>query len=350
MNSDRLPFLDGLRGWASLVVLVAHLFSPHIPPYACSIFCNSRLAVAMFFVVSGFSLSRISTGRLLARSAIARYPRLALPCAAHALVDCALFPAAWWIDLAAPVVVFLPAAQSPADMAWLRSSVLSHWNQLWTLSVELTASWAIFLWIAVRPFVRRSEHAFAPILLAAYVSSPNYAFFVWGVGMSSVWTTISAKAPRPFAGAALVAAVFAVEALPKPDYRIRDAAMAFQTACLVAASAFSPFVRDAFSCRLSAFLGRISFSLYLCHMYVFRAMTRTLQPTFVGTVWVNAEDWPELRTSLLSVPVAILWAVITSPVDAWAIGIAKRFACFFLRAEEEEDLEEEPMISIEQNL
>src|ERR1700691_4379638 len=91
-ETKRVRFLDGLRGWAAIVVLLHHIFIDGLPAnafmadrvlWAKVFFLNGTLAVCIFFVVSGFSLSirYLDTGddRGLARLAAGRYLRLALP-------------------------------------------------------------------------------------------------------------------------------------------------------------------------------------------------------------------------------------------------------------------------------
>src|SRR5665213_1692875 len=91
-SATRFRFLDGLRGWAAVVVLFYHIFIDGLPPDAvmadrmiwAKVFClNGTLAVCVFFVISGFSLSirYLETGdeRGLARIAFGRYFRLAIP-------------------------------------------------------------------------------------------------------------------------------------------------------------------------------------------------------------------------------------------------------------------------------
>ena len=84
-EAGRLRFLDGLRGWAAVVVLLHHVFIDGPPangfmadrtPWA-KVFVNGTLAVCVFFVISGFSLSirylDRGDGGTLARIAAGRY-------------------------------------------------------------------------------------------------------------------------------------------------------------------------------------------------------------------------------------------------------------------------------------
>jgi peptidoglycan/LPS O-acetylase OafA/YrhL len=91
-GATRLRFLDGLRGWAAVVVLLHHVFIDGLPAnalmadrslWAKVFFLNGTLAVSVFFVISGFSLSirylETGNGSALGRIAAGRYLRLALP-------------------------------------------------------------------------------------------------------------------------------------------------------------------------------------------------------------------------------------------------------------------------------
>lgn len=59
----RLDFLDGLRGWAALVVVFYHVTALVFPPIALMphlipfLPWNGVLAVTLFFLISGFALT-----------------------------------------------------------------------------------------------------------------------------------------------------------------------------------------------------------------------------------------------------------------------------------------------------
>ena len=87
-GTTRLRFLDGLRGWAAVVVLLHHVFIDGLPAnalmadrslWAKVFFLNGTLAVSVFFVISGFSLSirylETGNGSGLGRIAAGRYLR-----------------------------------------------------------------------------------------------------------------------------------------------------------------------------------------------------------------------------------------------------------------------------------
>ena len=115
----RFRFLDGLRGWAAVVVLLHHLFIDGLPAnsfmadralWAKVFFLNGTLAVSVFFVISGFSLSirylETGDGRALGRIAAGRYLRLALPIFAICAVTYVLLVSG----------LIPPAAQRPSPL------------------------------------------------------------------------------------------------------------------------------------------------------------------------------------------------------------------------------------------
>ena len=98
-QSSRLTTLEGLRGLASLVVVIWHSFLGFSPERTgifdkfsaadsfsgslLFVFMNGTGAVVFFFVLSGFVLPRSglvgSDKSLIARAAVRRYPRLMMP-------------------------------------------------------------------------------------------------------------------------------------------------------------------------------------------------------------------------------------------------------------------------------
>src|SRR5579872_2746351 len=83
---NRLKNLDGLRGWAALTVVFGHL-TRKIGPFKYLLFTpltDTRLAVGIFFIISGFVLSYRFIGYriefiTLAKIFVARYIRLVIP-------------------------------------------------------------------------------------------------------------------------------------------------------------------------------------------------------------------------------------------------------------------------------
>jgi peptidoglycan/LPS O-acetylase OafA/YrhL len=100
-TATRFHELDGLRGWAALSVVAFHLYwetfgvaAPGFRNLATAFFLDARLAVSLFFVLSGEALSAAYfAGKgeaAVIRLGIKRYTRLTIPIAATCLIVFAL--------------------------------------------------------------------------------------------------------------------------------------------------------------------------------------------------------------------------------------------------------------------
>ncbi|OIN94171.1 MAG: hypothetical protein AUJ20_01615 [Comamonadaceae bacterium CG1_02_60_18] len=87
---DRSYFLDGIRGWASLMVLFSHLVVfflansiKEFQPWIFGIITDGNLVIFIFFVLSGFvlTLGYVQKGerQIIVALALRRYPRFAIP-------------------------------------------------------------------------------------------------------------------------------------------------------------------------------------------------------------------------------------------------------------------------------
>jgi peptidoglycan/LPS O-acetylase OafA/YrhL len=103
--SGRVRYLDGLRGFGSVQVLLLHILTMIFPFIAAShiggdslqkliidtpvqFICDGSLAVFIFFLISGYVLSQAYKSKMDSRMALiaSRYIRLALPCFASAIL------------------------------------------------------------------------------------------------------------------------------------------------------------------------------------------------------------------------------------------------------------------------
>src|SRR5262245_59292762 len=113
-SGHRVEFLDGMRGWASLMVVFAHLLPCFLAittpmyrqPYLTFI-SDGTLAVYIFFVLSGFALSirflQTGSSRIPVELALRRYPRLTLPIFASCAIAFVLMKLHLFYNVAAAV-------------------------------------------------------------------------------------------------------------------------------------------------------------------------------------------------------------------------------------------------------
>jgi peptidoglycan/LPS O-acetylase OafA/YrhL len=199
-ENGRLPSLDGLRGLAALVVLAHHtllaseptLAGPyHDGPFPAGgsvgwlltytplhILWAGPEFVVVFFVLSGFVLSRPTAAGGARPRALSYYPRrllrlylpvwaaVALAAALHLALSHASLPtASWWLDAHSEPLTLEAVRQD----AGLLSKYTGHWavlDVLWSLRWEVLFSLALPLLLAVTVWVpsRSSRHSLSALV------------------------------------------------------------------------------------------------------------------------------------------------------------------------------------------
>jgi peptidoglycan/LPS O-acetylase OafA/YrhL len=305
--------IDGLRGWASLAVLLFHL--------VCVVFgeqfsgvrgnpvkfalVNGPLAVFVFFVLSGDALSiaylRSGDRRVIDSLLIRRYFRLMIPVALATAIVFALMKTG--------LVFNKPAGQIATFYGWLggvidfvpgwlgfgRYVLLEVFNpwvvygappvvynpMLWTMSVELAGSGLVFLFWYLRPAIRHPRGVLAALVLALGVLGSLYALFFFGVLLSQWRADGRIDRWRERAAVQFAAPLFAVAAALL-HARFEEGAAAFRHVSLVCSMvlvvclyASRPALRF-LSSSFSRYLGEISFPLYLTHFAVLVSFTSFL--------------------------------------------------------------------------
>lgn len=305
----RLECLDGVRGVAALVVVVFHYLSAFLPtltpdqtanPYwladtPLAILFNGPFAVVVFFVLSGFVISRSAVKRFhLPLTIASRYLRLTVPMAASVII-------AWLLLISFPndaatlgAITGTPwlAKTYNGEIPSLFSAVkdgtfevylhgMSRFNNvLWSMRPELIGSVGIYVAYA---FVHRGAYRVSILAVLFFFllwkGRPYYyEAFIFGALMQEAWTANRLTGLN--AALALVVGVilgsqsadfasrYGLDFLPVPirpgvaDGLIYPVAAALIVyACLKSALA-SRF----FQVGPCLFLGRILFGLYLIHV------------------------------------------------------------------------------------
>ncbi|MGO4305368.1 acyltransferase family protein [Cupriavidus sp. RAF12] len=352
MNSirdSRLHFLDGLRGWGALVVLLAHTFGEGFPISdrvtlilsRMGIF-NAGLAVWVFFVVSGFSLSigfcRRHDPTILTGISLGRYARLAVPILVVALLLYLFFA----LGLVPSVEHRLPIFQAflptgPTLLNVFRFSLFDVFfaydpaktliGPLWTMSFELWGSALVIGTLFVAGRLDRRVYLYAVLGVVTFLVDPIYTAFIIGLVLAEVHASgvmernhsLWGKALLLIFGAGILCAGFL------PVIGNRPGAYLVVAVMLTASSVFSRLISNFLSGDLSRFLGRISFPLYLIHGPLFLAYGN------------NAYRWIEdpthvqkLLLNLSIVAICIGCATLLSSVDRLGIIAAKRFSGYIM--------------------
>jgi len=339
----RFRFLDGLRGWAAVVVLFHHIFIDGLPPnsfmadrifWAKVFFMNGTFAVCLFFVISGFSLSisYLQTGdeRGLARMAAGRYLRLAIPifaiCAiTYVLLVLGIIPPA--VQRPSPLDVF--AAFTPTMSGLAEYSLFnvfvsqstaaeSYDPPLWTMFYEFLGSFMVFAVLAILRSWRLRTWFLGALFIVLAIYGPYFALFVAGILVADLFRQIESWKSRDLAGAMLCVAGLALSVLSSPHAKYVAA-----PACLVAGVALCGPVRRLFENRLGNFLGWISFPLYLVQAAVIYSFSiRGLDVIASFGFEPSAQRW---IIGAATVPVAILFAILFCPINDFAVTVSRRF-------------------------
>ena len=375
----KLAFVEGMRGAAAMVVCVTHSLKIFLPEvydgdqgvkswgvgeraFATSPFnvvLNPNFAVCIFFVLSGYVLSRSLLGEgnrvRIGYAALKRFPRLMLPVLASVLL-------AWMVLEAGGfhygAVRELTGAAMPDGFAAPRSFLFALfegslgaffvWDTrligdeslnpvLWTIGVELYGSFLVFLILAG---FRRRGLGYAAAALAFY----NSYYLAFPIGMALAELPTSARGRK---GLALASAILALALgsypyfgqtegfwrwLPTPPGAIP---IVFHhtvgAACLLAAVLLAPGgVREWFDLPIWRFLGRISYGLYLTHFTVLAALT-----TWLVLHWAPSLGYlPAIALAFaMTLPVQLILAYgFARWIDEPATWFAGQFATKMLAA------------------
>lgn len=321
----RIVFLDGLRGWASLMVVFSHvlqvwLLNPEamaqrgttwllsiINLTPLGVMMDGALAVHIFFAISGFVLAypvlTSSTPSLtLAKLAVARYPRLTVPIIVSCLIAYLVTKAGGWHNV--------PAGEASAS-SWLRSfyrfdggvldllrfvlwdvyfayDTARSWNAvLWTMAIELKGSMALFLLLTVpsRPARLAIGIGLAASTLGTYYSGFFLGYLLaelmlgHGLGRRQVATGY-----RSGLGLALLAAALILAVLGRTPVLLGletghlggITGKNIVAGLLLTGTLRVEAMRRLLETPCSRLLGRISFSLYLVHLPIICAISSWL--------------------------------------------------------------------------
>lgn len=358
----RLAMLDGIRGWASLVVLLYHLLPvlnggllPELNTVPVAMLLDGPLAISIFFVLSGEALSagyqRSSDPRIVQRLATRRYFRLTVPILlASALVFFAMILGldahragarvlhSGWLG---GFLQFRPSLPGLLRYALFRvyfdPPAPQHYvPMLWTMHTELLGSFVVFGLLALlhgRPQRQRLiGHGVALLLLTLF--APGLTGFVIGMLLGEArqrgWLRqVSRSAwywPALLAALLLLFGLSTLRAVAAHDAALNHALHAWfpKDKLMVDANAAGlfllvgllPRLEQFMSGRLSRFLGVISFPLYLVQFAVLITVTSWL------SVWLVDPAHPA-RGTLYGIVAASAGA---SLLLAYGFSFAERHA------------------------
>jgi peptidoglycan/LPS O-acetylase OafA/YrhL len=294
---QRLPFIDALKAIASQLIVLHHIafYGPMsdaaaslAPTLVGWLSQNARIAVQVFLVVAGFLAARqlapagtpqvVNPFGLLFR----RYWRLAIPYLAALAVAIAASALArsWMTDDVVPDVPTLPQILAHAA---LLHSILGYDSLsagVWYVAIDfqLFAATVLLFWLAQRlgPTPRIAA-GFAVVALAALALASLlhfnldadwdvwavYFFGAYALGALAYWSGASDRSPL-WLVALLVAGLMVASVNDRPHTIV-----ALSTALALGCARRTEALQRLPASAAIAFLGRISYSVFLVHFPVF---------------------------------------------------------------------------------
>lgn len=350
----RLIFLDGIRGWAAMIVLLSHIVFHFLSKTneiyrlkAFAFFLNGSFAVHVFFVLSGFALSIKFIEKpgyySLAQAVCARYFRLCIPIFAVACFAWLMLHAGLFFNAQAAIpgatewlgkpYQFEPTIRSLFEFSFYRvffryEELISYNSSLWTMPFEWAGSILVYFILAVFSPKSAAEkrgkiHIVPLVLLSLYFLrfSELLACCIFGYALAEIYHRYRDE-KRRIVGIAATALFFVPVVIVTFQDLDRGRYMAVLATWLVACVMFSPPLKVFFSTRLSEFLGRISFPLYLVHILVICSFSSYL---FL--------ELPKHGFGHLALSNIILISTIAlSLLLAWMLLPLERFSIFAARA------------------
>lgn len=358
---ERHVFIDGVRGWAALVVVLYHILhcflgtvNPDYAGMALRFISDGALAVYVFFVLSGFALSIgfVQSGdrNVVVVSALRRYVRLAVPIFASSFLA--------YVVLSAGLMFNREAGALLNNAEWVgsfypfppRLTGLLHFSLygvffdfhhsdiynavLWTMETELYGSAVVF---AVLYGVGRWKYRwvlYGGVGAVLFRGNSPFAAFVWGL----ILADLSQAAPvrrlrlRPAGtvlGAALLFAGFS-KSTWLPEQFNSPAELSVVALLMVTSTIVSGRIARMFETSLSVFLGHLSFPVYLTHLIVICSFSSYIYTVLshAGYSLAVCTHGTALATFLVCIPVALAFV----PVERCAVAASQAFSGAVVRA------------------
>lgn len=382
-SEKKLLYLDGIRGLAAFAVVISHYMQVFYPAalngrpeqahsewdiwYGHSpinLFFNGQFAVCLFFVLSGYVLSvkmfekeidGVTFQKLLHSSAIRRYIRLAVPAAVSVLlVYLAIIMKAFhlqeiweitWTDMkkdyyALDTNVYTVIKAAIFD-PFFRVKAHPYNPVLWTMSYELLGSFFIFGFLALFGRVKKRWMVYAVLSIA--LIQTYFVAFLWGMLLADLlkhkWiqskvTTVLVLLMGIYLGSAPYTSLMGtmyepVEVWTKNinewiQFNIdpRLLARTLGSAMILFALLRLKVLQRVFGSKTFAYLGKVSFSLYLIHFTLLNTFSAFLFSKLIHYYSYNLAYAITFMVSM--VPLFILSHFYMKYIDQGALILARK--------------------------
>ena len=334
-NESRIKYLDGLRGFAAIIVMFHHLITGFYPilytisassldnqPYFIKmlystpicIFYQGHFAVMLFFVISGYVITWNYFNRrndnYITSSAFRRYFRLTIPALFSCIIAYLILKFGLFFNIEAAQITHSPALNShynfDADFINMIKFALydqyfnfnfatGYNNVLWMMKFLLLGSFLIYSFLAI--FGKVSKRWILYVILVIFFHNTNYSPFILGMIICDLdVNNILQKINKIIIVLILFVSIyFASYTIPISDfYKPLDSDFmksyfyfsnischTIGAALLIFVISRTPFLMNALSTKIPLYLGKISFSIYLLHMLIICSLSCNLFMLFI---------------------------------------------------------------------
>jgi len=388
IGSDKLYYLESVRGVAAFTVLLSHIAASYYPAvtFGPSVAINSSImfklfyglpfgflttgsfAVVLFFTLSGFVLTNkyIKTKQMkdLLNQVAKRYIRLAIPIfcvvmVAYFMISNGLMKntlnAYYITDSPTLMQIFSIVPNFAGALYNALFGVLINKNAsfdpvMWTMPIELVGSFIVFGMAALVNNFNKRWFLYAGIII--FLGSSYYVCFVLGMLLAdlvnntnfvvyvrknvskvyiiilSIAVLIIASFPYPLAG--LKGMIFEHMLIPGLDsiyiYSIWQFLGAF---ILLAIVLVSPKVQKFLNAKILVFMGGISFAFYLTHYLVLHSLGDSIFVRLYPKIGLHYSVLiTSIATLLVTLCVSIIWKKY---IDDFSVRVSRRFSGYILK-------------------
>lgn len=337
-SSKRLTYLETARGFASIIVVFHHFLLGFFPVLKDSVvqgglkgtplyvLVNGNGAVAFFFVLSGFVLTRkfykkFSVSDLTA-SILKRLPRLMLPAGLSMMIGAIIliyFPEAYgaaaqltgsaWLAAFASAGIsedfvpsFLDAAQRSLFVFLWPHHYYQYNSNLWTMVYEFYGSMLVFMLVAAccLKFFRKEYRVVTLHILIAFlcISLGQMLFVPFAIGSLIAFFHCNRPSWFQMPSWSIVMIIVIMIAGYSVDYW--PVLLLASTAAMLLLLC-TPSLEQWMSGPVGLFLGRLSFPLYLVHVLVIVSVT--------SAAYTSLSEYGLKHWEVLALCLALTWAV-----------------------------------------
>lgn len=347
----RIYFLDGIRGWAAIIVMLYHFWVNGFPITQNSatmlkklFLFNGELAVYVFFIASGFSLTIAYFNKfdplVLKKILIGRYFRLIIPIGVISFICFIMMQLGLVPPLDLRPALFREFLQNTPTFIHFAKfhlfQVLYHYQQndslippLWTMQYEFIGSCFLICSLLLAHRIRPYYKLFFLLIISSLLIRKNFFYSLFFIGAALAWlySNYPIKTETKNTNSRGLCFFF-TSIISSWFFNYFDEFTRFshiyQSACLICffiSVMYCKSIQSFLSSRLSVYLGKISFPLYLIHSVVIW----TIGLNLIGRVdtWVS---------NCICIVIALIAAHLLTFFDTIAIMTSRKIGALVFRS------------------